>query len=173
MISGTPEELLRAAIEKEKESQRFYAEAAQRCNHPLGKATFESLVKDEQRHQRKLEAMLQKRGVEAIADTGAQHSARKRFDEMLSKLAIPEGARDIDYADDIKAIEIAMEKENAAYRLYSDAIPTAEGELRNLYQQLAAEESEHYKLLLNSKQYLSNPPDYFLWEEQGLLDGGP
>jgi rubrerythrin len=56
----TPQEAIRMAIEREKGSHAFYAQAAKIAHYPGTKQMFEFLAKEEMRHRRILEAELNK-----------------------------------------------------------------------------------------------------------------
>ena len=56
----TPQEAIRVAIEREKAAHEFYSKAAKIAKYPGTKEMFESLAKEELRHQRMLEEELNK-----------------------------------------------------------------------------------------------------------------
>jgi rubrerythrin len=56
----TPQEAVRIAIEREKAAYDFYTKAAKIAKYPGTKQMFESLAKEELKHQRILEAELNK-----------------------------------------------------------------------------------------------------------------
>ena len=51
----TPVEVLRLALEKEKQALAFYVEAAEQCHHPATKATFLEMADEEKGHIRRIE----------------------------------------------------------------------------------------------------------------------
>jgi rubrerythrin len=51
----TPVEVLRLALEREKQALAFYTEAAEQCHHPAAKATFLEIAEEEKRHMRRIE----------------------------------------------------------------------------------------------------------------------
>ena len=56
----TPQEAIRVAIERERAAHEFYSKAAKIAKYPGTKEMFESLAKEELRHQRMLEEELNK-----------------------------------------------------------------------------------------------------------------
>ena len=56
----TPQEAIRAAIEREKAAFEFYSRAAKIAKYPGTRQMFESLAKEEMHHQRILEEELNK-----------------------------------------------------------------------------------------------------------------
>lgn len=53
-----PIEILRMALEREKEAYAFYSEAAQAAKHPATKATLLEMAQEEKRHIHQLEEEL-------------------------------------------------------------------------------------------------------------------
>jgi len=51
----TPVEVLRLALEKEKQALAFYMEAAEHCHHPATRATFLEMAEEEKSHMRRIE----------------------------------------------------------------------------------------------------------------------
>jgi len=56
----TPEEAIRLAIEREKDSHEFYTRAAKIAQYPGTKQMFEFLAQEELKHRRMLEEELNK-----------------------------------------------------------------------------------------------------------------
>ncbi len=54
----TPDEAIRMAIEREKKAYEFYSRAAREAAYPGTRQMFESLAREELRHQRILEEEL-------------------------------------------------------------------------------------------------------------------
>ncbi len=50
-----PIEILRMALEREKEAYAFYTEAAKAANHPATRATLLEMAEEEKRHIQQLE----------------------------------------------------------------------------------------------------------------------
>ncbi len=53
-----PVEILRMALEREKEAYAFYSEAAKAAKHPATKATLLEMAEEEKRHMQQLEEEL-------------------------------------------------------------------------------------------------------------------
>jgi len=128
-------EALDFAISNEEESYRFYADLAGRAERrPWMRAVFEGFAKEEMGHKAKLEGV--KRG------NKLKVAEKKVLDLQIGDYLVdvqPTG--EIDYQE---ALVVAMKKEKAAFRLYSDiAAATEEGALRDLFLALAQEEAKH------------------------------
>ncbi|HUS59653.1 MAG TPA: ferritin family protein [Planctomycetota bacterium] len=164
------------AIKMEQDSIAFYGEAALKSSNTLGRLMFESLVNDELRHLECLRSLIRS----VLADDSADslfpprgHSFKSTVSTAFSKARSEIDARVPADASDLKAISIAIDLEKEGYRFYARAASNAASEqARSVYAALQLEEQEHLTFLQNTYDYLENSGDWFLWEEQGLLDGG-
>lgn len=133
---GSVNELLDFAIGKEEEANEFYVSLAGRVENPSMKTLFESFATEELKHKAKLEAV--KAGKKLLsAETKIQNL---KIADYLAK-AEPQADVVLDYQ---KALIIAMQREKASFKLYSDlAAITDSSELRELLLGLAQEEAKH------------------------------
>jgi rubrerythrin len=128
------EDVLDFAIDSEEEAVQFYTRLAERVEKPWMRAVFEGFAREEQGHKAKLTAIKEGRG-ELPALTKVQDL--KIGDYLVDQKPDPE----LDYQ---QALILAMKKEKAAFRLYSDLADIAENEnLRQTFQALAQEEAKH------------------------------
>jgi len=156
------------AIQMEHDGEAFYSEAAANTQNPLGKKMFESLAADERRHGQTVRAIAGGMGVSMEGDMPKQRLVTL-FGQLGPQLAAELGAE----PDDSKVIEKALEMEQASVELYQEQAGKAQAEAdRALYQRLAQEESQHIDILRNTLAYLNDTGQWFLWDEQAMLDGG-
>jgi rubrerythrin len=128
------DDILNFAIEREEESFAFYDDMSHNPNNQRMRELFESFAREELRHKEKLIGM--KKGKALIPIEG-----------KIADLKIA------DYEVEIKpgpvmnypeALRLAMQREKAAFRLYSDLAERAGIEsLRDLLLSLAREEAGH------------------------------
>ena len=129
------EAVLDFAIGNEIEAQHFYRDLAAQASVPAMKKAFEEFVHEEAGHQAKLE------GVKQGDFSFGSGAAKVQSLGMADYLVASEPKPDMTYAE---ALILAMKKEKAAYKLYSDLAAAAEtAELTDLFQALAAEEAKH------------------------------
>jgi rubrerythrin len=126
--------LLDFAIEKEEESKKFYTDLAGKMDRPAMKKVFEGFAAEEQGHLENLLAIKKDKAftcpVERIQDL-------KISDYLIDVKPDPE----MGYQD---ALILAMKKEKATYKLYSELIQMTEDEnLRETLRCLAQEEAKH------------------------------
>ena len=127
-------EALDFAISNEEESYRFYTDLAGRTKRPWMRAVFEGFAKEELGHKAKLEGV--KKG------NKLKVAEKQVLDLKIGDYLVdvqPNG--ELDYQE---ALILAMKKEKAAFRLYTDiAAATEEGALRDVFLALAQEEAKH------------------------------
>lgn len=161
--------VLRQAVRNELDGKAMYLQAAERTKDELGQAMFRSFVGEEQQHIHILQ--VQYAEVNESGDWMDLDAARKEprdprlilfpEEEKEIKGIIPEGA------SDLEALQIAIDFENSAVRMYEQAAseadnPTAEA----FYRQLAEWEGTHYEILDNSRDYLATEGEWFFQGEE-------
>jgi len=128
------EEVLDFAIGSEEEAVQFYTRLAERAEKPWMRDIFEGFAREEEGHKAKLTAIKQGRG-ELPAPAKIQDL--KIGDYLVDQKPDPE----LDYQ---QALILAMKKEKAAFRLYTDLAGVAPNEdLRKTFLALAQEEAKH------------------------------
>jgi len=138
---NTVDQILDYAIDQEQQAAAFYASLAERAEKAGMKEILLDFSREEQRHKERLLAV--KQGEREL--TPAQNVIDLKISDYLVEV---EASDDISYQD---ALIVAMKREKAAYRLYSDmSEKVPEGELRNVFIGLAKEEAKH-KLFFESQ----------------------
>ena len=138
---NTVDEILDFAIAREAEAATFYLNLAARTDAAGMKAVFLEFSEEEQRHKARLEAV--KRGEHNLSAN--QEVIDLKIVDYLVDVPVND---DIDYQD---ALIVAMKREQAAFRLYTDmAEKVSSAEIKGLFQGLAKEESKH-KLYFESE----------------------
>jgi rubrerythrin len=131
---NTIEDVLEFAINSEEESIQFYTRLAERADKPWMRAVFEGFAREEQGHKAKLTSIKEGRG---DLPAPAKVQDLKIGDHLVEQKPDPE----LDYQ---QALILAMKKEKAAFRLYTDLANLAPNEsLRQTFQALAQEEAKH------------------------------
>ena len=138
---NTVDEILDYAIDQEQQAADFYADMAQRVEKGGMKDIFIEFSREEERHRDKLLDV--KQGEHELS------AHQEVIDLKISDYLVDVEAHEhISYQD---ALIIAMQRERAAFRLYSDlAEKVTEEELRQVFLGLAKEEAKH-KLFFESE----------------------
>jgi rubrerythrin len=139
------------AIQTEKDGREFYLRAAERSADPGGKVLFFSLADDELQHLRLLESQR-----EALAADGKWLPSSILDDQ--TPLEQPEGAPLFSrgrlaesvsaYTSDLSALRLAFLIEKDAVAFYTRAAAETEDPAgKEMYERLAAMETEHQRIL--------------------------
>ena len=131
---SSADEILDFAISNEEEAYDFYMGLAARMTRPEMKKVFEEFAREEKGHKAKLLAVKEGGKLEPVAE--------KVTDLKIGDYLVSENVTEnLDYQG---ALVLAMKKEKAAFRLYSDLAASAEDEdLRGAFLTLAQEEARH------------------------------
>jgi rubrerythrin len=122
------------AMAEEQKAAEWYASLASFATGPGMRAVFEQFAAEEKGHRAKLESVKAGRGLLPAARRVTSLSVT---DYMSPRDASP----GMSYQD---ALLVAMQKEKAAYRMYSDlAAASGDDRLRELFLSLAREEANH------------------------------
>lgn len=128
------DEILDFAIDKEQEAHDFYTDLANKADRPGMKDIFTQFAAEEMGHKKKLTAI--KQGKKLMPQA-----------EKVMNLKIAEYVVDVDPSEEIdyqKALILAMKREKAAFRLYTDiANQTDDQEMKLSFLALAQEEAKH------------------------------
>ena len=124
------------AIARETESHDFYMDLASRMENSAMAEVFRGFAAEEKGHRKKLEKV--KRGDFAEASGDAEEVPDLKIADYVVDV---EPSPDMDYGD---ALVLAMKKEKAAFRLYTDLAENVRTrKLKDLFGMLAQEEAKH------------------------------
>jgi rubrerythrin len=134
MAAFNVNDILEFAIEREQEAHDFYVDLANQAEQPGMKDQFLQFAREEAGHKKKLES-IQKGGLR-IPIVG------NVMDLKISDYLIDvEPSGDLTYQE---ALIVAMKREKAAFRLYTDlAVLVADEDLKRVFLALAQEEAKH------------------------------
>jgi rubrerythrin len=128
------DEVLDFAIEREQEAADFYSDLADRMERNYMKEVFQGFAREEMGHQARLSAI---KDGKLLAAAAKQVIDLKIGDYLVAN----EPTENMEYQD---ALILAMKKEKAAFRLYSDlGNSTGDASLRETFLSLAQEEAKH------------------------------
>ncbi len=131
---GSVDEILDFAIGQEEEEARFYTDLAQRAEKPRMRRIFEDFAGEELGHKAKLVAI--KEGRLLVPET-----------EKIMDLKIAEWLVDVESSPNLDyqgALTLAMKREKAAFKMYSDLAAATENKaVRATLLALAQEEAKH------------------------------
>jgi len=77
------------------------------------------------------------------------------------------------FTTELTSVQKAMDMENKTYDFYisrsARAVHNAE---KKLYQEIAAQEKEHHRVLLDYFEFLKDPASWYVQKEHSSVDGG-
>jgi rubrerythrin len=134
MAAGNVNEILDFAIDREQEAHDLYMDLARKAERPGMEGLFTQFAREELGHKKKLER---------IKEGRLPLSAEKN----VTDLKIGDYVVDVEPKGDLtyqEALILAMKREKAAFRLYTDlAAVTDDNESKLIFQSLAQEEAKH------------------------------
>ncbi|MEK6672038.1 MAG: ferritin family protein [Nitrospirota bacterium] len=156
------------AIRMETDAIAFYTEASAKIDNKIGKMMFRSIVEDEKRHLELLKGILNDLEM-SIKDVHPIKNVRTIFQELKHEMMERVGATD----DELNAFKIASEMEKKGIEFYMKAASEApEPKEKALFERLIKEEEQHYSIFSNTYFFMHDTGNWFMWDEQSLVDGG-
>ena len=155
--------MLDKAISMERHARDFYAAAARQTDAPQGKRMFEWLAQFEAGHKARLESRRNDfASHDALDGTDLPLPEDYDISETGGPIRIPENPTDTEI------IKIAIDNELKAYSFYQRKMTHAKDEsVKNLLENLSADEDRHMKILRDQLQHLEVNR---MWTEMNQLE---
>ncbi|MFC1954925.1 ferritin family protein [Chloroflexota bacterium] len=167
-------EALQSAIHMEIDGKEFYLKASQKSSNDMGKKLLNKLALEEDFHRQKFEQIYDAISKEkAWPETDFKSDGGSALRTIFAS-TLKEGSLDTNAAiTELDSVQAAMIMENKTYDFYKsqgkDATYSTE---RDFYEALAAQEREHYLILLDYYEFLKDPAAWFVEKEHPSMDGG-
>lgn len=162
-MAETRLEALKQALKMEEDGKAYYEQARKTTKNDMGKKIFESLIKAEEAHIRKikeLHASLEETGAwpDQVPYGDDAQITKNIFTEAMSAVAKSVGGT----ADDLEALKLAATMETKGKKFYeSQAEGTDDPFEKKFYLLLAHEEGAHFISILDAIQFLEDPQAYY------------
>lgn len=167
-MAVTKDEVLKTAVQLERDGYDFYMKAARNAGSGLSKETFESLAQDELKHIEWIEQYVTAEFTAADSNKELYRKLRPVFADIAEEDRSTAGSA----ADDLAALSFAVEREETAKNAYAGwAESVGDAEVKALCVKLVDMEAFHKELLENVIEYLGHPHDWFLREERWVVEG--
>ena len=168
-------EILEKAIVFEEEGMAFFQDRAQNAPSTLERNLFNSLAKDEAGHKAHLvqmrEDILRENSLTVLPDVEDDHvlDVRRIFEGALEDAHDPYNYE----VEELEIIKGAMDVERRGYNMYINAAASVETtKAKELFEHLATEEQNHFRLLKNTYDYMADPEGFEGFDGNAMLDGG-
>jgi rubrerythrin len=165
---------LKTSIQMEIDGKEFYIKSNQTSTNELGRKLLKQLSAEEDIHRKVFETIYKNISANKNWPESKISEERIRGLRTLFAKAIKAMGKDAKVmATELSAVETAMDMENKTYDFYKkrsgQATYSAEKEL---YEDIAAQEKEHHRVLLDYFEFLKNPAAWFVEKEHQSVDGG-
>jgi rubrerythrin len=179
---STPQGILRRGMSLERDGYNFYTLAAERASGERGRAMFLDLASQEEDHLRLLlaefRALEEGRGwlsyEEAMQTDLPLDPASPDLpgEEPPEPLPVFTPDRDVSLEGDVAALEFGLETEQISRDLYARAAQeTDDPRAREAYEFLTHQEEQHYQLLHNTLEYLTQNQTWWDSDEYPFFIG--
>ncbi len=165
---------LRTSIQMEIDGKEFYLQSSHSSTNEVGKNLLHKLAAEEDIHRQVFEGIYQKisakKGWPEIKISRAGLRGLQTVFAIATRAMSPNPPT---IPTELKAVETAMDMENKTYDFYKKrgGLATFSGE-KELYKEIAAQEKEHHRMLLDYFEFLKNPAAWFVQKEHQSVDGG-
>jgi rubrerythrin len=165
---------LETALQMEIDGKEFYLKASDASKNKLGRDLLRKLAAEEDVHrtvfQGIYDSIKMKRGwpdFKYRSDGG--QALRTIFAEALERMEKHKPA----LKEELDAVKTGMELENKTYDFYrARSKKTTLDAEKQLYDQLAMQEEEHHRVLLDYYEFLKDPASWYVQKEHTSVDGG-
>jgi rubrerythrin len=168
-------DILEKAITFEEEGMAFFQDRAQGAPSVMERNLFTSLAKDEAGHKaylvRMRDDLLKENSVDVLPEVDEDHvmNIRDIFQKSMDGVNDPYEYQN----EELEILTGAMEVERRGFHLYNDAAKSVtSARAKAIFENLAAEEQNHYSLLKNTYDYMADPEGFAGFDGNAMLDGG-
>jgi rubrerythrin len=164
---------LKYALQMEIDGNKFYSITARESTNRVGKDLYTWLAEQEGLHYKRFQEIYS--AITAGKDwPGAGINPEKPvklgtlFSKLINEAGTPAGAGAAEIGSADKAVEMEI-KSRDYYRQRAD-VASSEDE-KKFFNAVSAEEQGHYLALVDYKEYITDPVDWFTRTEHHLLEG--
>jgi rubrerythrin len=159
-------EVLRTAVQIEREGYTFYAAAAAQTKDPNAVKMFLSLARDEMEHLGRLEMVYCALTKGRQWPEWSRNGERGRIIFPAPQEAVPEATPD---AHELEALQYGMQAERESIAFYQQALKDATAvEAQIMYEYLITEEEGHLSILQAEYDHLTQTGFWFDFQELSL-----
>jgi rubrerythrin len=165
---------LQTAIQMEIDGKEYYMKASQSSRNELGRELLKRLAAEEDGHRLVFEKIYKDISARKSWPEKAYQGDGGRGLRTIFARALEAMEGDINtIASELEAIQTAMAMENKTYDFYKSRSGQATYDAeKQFYEEVAMQEEEHHRVLLDYYEFLKNPAAWFVQKEHPSLDGG-
>jgi rubrerythrin len=165
---------LQTAIRMEIDGKEFYLKASQNSRNELGKELLKKLAAEEDSHRLVFEHIYKNINTRKSWPEKAYKGDGGRGLRTIFARALEAMDKNVEaIATELEAIQTAMAMENKTYDFYRSRSGQAHYDVeKQFYEEVAMQEEEHHRVLLDYFEFLKNPAAWFVQKEHLSFDGG-
>ena len=161
-------EAMAKALELERKGREYYLEVANSTDNQFVKDVFNYVADQEVFHEKEIQGYIESSdvGMEDVENDSNEIKTffNKKVEDFKSELKASE--------DHTEAYEKAMDLEQHAYNFYKEQYELTDDEkLKKFLTFLMNQESGHYSLFKNARDYLQNPESFHMEMEDWNFEG--
>ena len=165
---------LKTAIRMEIDGKEFYLKISEESSNEAGKKLLKQLSSEEDIHRKVFERIYKEISAnEGWPESKIDPDGIKRLKTVFSEAMNAMKRNPAAFTTELTSVQKAMDMENKTYDFYisrsARAVHNAE---KKLYQEIAAQEKEHHRVLLDYYEFIKDPASWFVQKEHSSVDGG-
>jgi len=165
---------LQTALQMEIDGKEFYLKSSKASKNELGKELLKKLAAEEDIHRKVFQNIYNTiKNKKAWPDLKFNGDGGKSLRTVFA-VALEVMDKSVNsMPEELDAVNTAMDMENKTYDYYNNRAKQAAYDAeKQLYESLAMQESEHYRILLDYFEFLKDPAGWFVKTEHTSVDGG-
>jgi rubrerythrin len=165
---------LKTSIQMEIDGKEFYLKSADSSANDLGKQLLKRLSEEEDIHRQVFEKIYKNISANlGWPEKTVSFDSGRRLKTIFAKATAAMAANPSAIPSEMDAIQTGMTMENKTYDFYVKRAGLAAfpGE-KKFYEEIAAQEKEHHRILLDYYEFLTDPAAWYKFKEHQMVDGG-
>lgn len=165
---------LKTSIQMEIDGKEFYTKSSLASTNELGRELLKRLAGEEDIHRQVFERIFKSISAKKVwPDKKLSYEGVRRLKNVFTRAIEDMVKNPKAIPTELGAIETAMDMENKTYDFYKkrSGLATYAGE-KEFYEEIAAQEKEHHRVLLDYYEYMKDPAGWYKVKEHQFVDGG-
>jgi rubrerythrin len=165
---------LKTAVQMEIDGKEFYLKISKESSNEAGKILLKQLASEEDIHRKVFERIYKDISAnEGWPESKIDPDGVKRLKTVFSEAMKAMKNNPATFATELSSVQKAMDMENKTYDFYvSRSTKAAHNAEKKLYQEIALQEKEHHRVLLDYYDFIKDPASWYVQKEHTSVDGG-
>jgi rubrerythrin len=165
---------LKTSIQMEIDGKEFYIKSAGASTNDLGKQLLKRLASEEDIHRKVFEKIYKHISAnQGWPEQTVKFDSGRHLKTIFAKATKAMAANPSVIPSELEAVKTGMKIENETYDFYiKRAGMAAYPREKTFYEEVAAQEEEHHRVLQDYFEFLSDPASWYRLKEHLSVDGG-